>query len=202
MKCNIISNETDRSNEALRVLLLIAWHAARGDSDERPINFKFAYTRRSLWRCRYSNFGLPATILIRRGDVHGNIAGIECRNFNEVFVGLTAWTIANLHKTRDVHLAASEAIYAAKDKGADLEQAMAAADGRKEERQRQAFAREVMRNMQKNSLEFKLKRIEAQEKIWLRKTRLAATKLKGLRRRRASLIAADKRKNEAFEPVV
>ena len=193
MKCNIVKNGTETNDAALRVLLAIAWTAAYGDRGTRPVNFKVGYARCSNWRCRWKNWENTATLLTHRKHPRGVLGGVPCHNFNELFAGMAAWSIAGILRTRDTAAAASEAIYTVRERGQDIVEAMDAAMRRGEEREKAAFAREIMRNMERDSLEYKLKQIEAQEKIWLRKSRLAETKLKKLRRRRSALVAADKR---------
>lgn len=201
MNCKIIANKMSHSSEALTVLLRIAWRAAHGDDAKTfPLHFKLGPSR-AAWHLRWKNFESTVVLLVKESIISGHIAGINCTNFNEVFAALAAWGIAGRLRTRDVHKAATKAIYEVRERGDELIQALAAADQRRETRENRAFAKKVLVSMERESSEYKLRRIEIQEKAWNRKLKLAQTKLTRLRRRRAALLAAAKRRNQVNEPV-
>jgi hypothetical protein len=99
-----------------------------------------------------------------------------------------------LGDSRRTRAISRDAILAAQEQAQALDERVATAKAQEESKAGQAFARVVLRNMEHNSLEFRLKLLDGQEKVWQRKLKLATTKLQGLKRRRSALIAADKRK--------
>lgn len=119
--------------------------------------------------------------------------------FNEMVVGIAAWMFAQdmLGDSRRTRAISHDAIVEAQQHAEALAAEVAEAEAREKSKEGQKFARVIFGNMERQSLEYRLKQLDNQEKVWQRKFKLATTKLKGLRRRRSALIAADKRKKAA-----
>ena len=123
----------------------------------------------------------------------------EIRDWREQIISIAAHEFAHLtgyHGGKEsehwCELTAWDAVdaYRKSDLSARIDAALQNVDKKAEERK----AREQAKRAEKNSAQFKLAKIEAQEKVWKRKLALALTKLKKLRRSRSLIVAAHKRK--------
>jgi hypothetical protein len=205
MKHVTIINKSRWPTDELMPLLRVAWAAAspefRRPCDERHgLLLTISRTRRRAWCCRILHdsatmaFDDPGA-----RDGHGSAIGsMEVQGMNEIVVALSAWCMVAAKGGSAVAQAVSrEAVQSYRASKAQVDAQVAAAAQAKVDREGAKFARAVFKDMERSSLEYRLAQIDKRAKTWERTIKLATTKLKTLRRRRAALIAADTRKRNA-----
>lgn len=209
MKFRIAENKTPLPNAAWFPILNLAYAVAFA-------NRKPSYVPRTInvrlrpilitWYGRYDDdgvmLGFSKNVMASRA-VNTHIGTTPCLSFSEMVAGVAAWMFAGcMGHGQNRNMLASvtrEAIMTARAKP-DLEAKMEEAIKTALEKPNLAFARQVLRNMEHSSLDYKLAQIAKKEKAWQRKLKLAQTKLAKLARSRSALIAADKRKQKVESP--
>jgi hypothetical protein len=119
----------------------------------------------------------------------------EARNWREIIVHLAAHEFAHLagcdgNKDGEMkcEMAAWDAIDAYRKRQDEIDDKIDQALSRRQQRAQAALQREEDRKAARNSPAYKLERLAAKEKTWLRKLRLALTKMKSIKRSRAAIL--------------
>lgn len=204
-----LTNDSKYPTDELMPLLRLAWNTAAAEMPVKPTQtypLRIGTTRTGTWHYRWTstNFGgTSAVICVLKPGIKGRFPvwfnTIQLNDVNEVIVALAAWTfICLFRKARLAHTMARTAVeeYRKQNVAAKVE----AVRQRKQKKADMAFGKMILDDMESQTLEFKLKKIERSRKTWERKLKLATTKLRTLRRREAALKAADARRQR--EPLV
>lgn len=171
----------------------------------RPLPVTLEHTRTRTWMCKWKrNAGQNTARLLfakpGNKDIDTGIGCIELRSMTEVMLAVSAWTFAAiLCRPALGEPCARESLRAYRNDPSEVDGAIASAVQAKQDKVGEAFAKEVFEGFEQSKLDYRLAQIATKEKVWLRKQKLATTKLKSLRRRRSALIAADKRKQRTQE---
>lgn len=211
MKHVVITNLSSRPLDEVMPILQAAYRAVKPEIRRppvRPLPITLQDTRRRTWMIKWKlNVGQNSARLLfskpGRPFHETAIDGIELHSMTEVILAVAACAFAAILVKPE--LGRSCAWCALREYRADpsvLDRLVERAVQAKVDRADAKFAQEVFDEMEQSSLEYKLTQIAAKEKVWLRKFRLADTKLKSLRRSRASLLAAAKRKQRSTEAQV
>lgn len=207
MKHVKITNESSRPTDELMPLLRVAYASAKDEFHRpcdrlHPIKLKIGRTRTRMWCCR-SNYDSGTICFSNPGRFDRDQTAVgnqHCDGINEVIIGVAAWVFSVAKGGGLVAQACTrDAVLHYRAHKAEIDGQIAAVIQWKKDREGEAFAREVFDGLEQSKLEYKLAQIEKKEKVWLRKHKLATTKLKSLRRSRSALIAADKRKQRTQE---
>lgn len=175
---------------------------------DRVVLLTLEHTRRRTWMCRWNRGATQSTarmLFAKPGKKFSNtsIGPLELKSMTEVMLAVSAWTFAAVLARPALGCScARDALHDYRSNPGLLDGAISSARQLKIERDSDAFASAVFQGMKNSSLDHKLSQIEKKEKAWLRKLRLAETKLKSLRRSRSALLAADKRKRLTQEAQV
>lgn len=211
MKHLKVTNESSRDLAEVMPLLRVAYDSVKPEITTppvRPLPVTLGDTRKRTWMCRWKrnagqntatlNFSKPCR------NFHNTAIGpVALTSMNEVIVAVAAWTFASiLVKPALGEACARDAVQTYRQNRAVVDGQIAAVAQAKKDKEGDAFAAMVFDGLEKSTLAYKLSQIEKKEKVWLRKFRLAETKLKALRRSRSALIAADKRKQQTTEAQV
>lgn len=204
MKNIEIINRSQFPTDELMPLLRVAYAAVKPEINfppKKPYRVCVGHTRSRQWMMawrRRRDCSYDAELMFAKPNrlfSETAIQSISLRNRNEMVIAVSAWAFAALMAREEVcRSCAADAIMAYRSDQAAVDGAIARVVQRKQEAQGAEFASMVFSEVAKNSLEHKLAALDKKEKVWLRKFKLAQTKLKSLRRSRSALIAADKRK--------
>jgi hypothetical protein len=164
-----------------------------------------AGTIRCLLRIGYGERTWPVKLNYWR---YKDMPEYEARNWREMFVHIAAHEFAHLtgydgNKAGEemCELTAWDAIDAYRKNQAEIDGKIESALKRVRERAETARQRAEADKAERHSPEAKLARLEAQEKVWLRKLRLALTKMKHIKRSRAAILRWKNREEAALLPI-
>lgn len=211
MKHVTIINKSQFPLDEIMPILRAAYRSVKPEITRppvRPLPVTLEHTRKRTWMCKWNrNAGQNTARLLfsKPGRTfHETAVGdLPLHSMTEVILAVSAWTFASiLAKPALGRSCASAALQEYRNNPAALDGVVSAAAQLKKDREGDAFASMIFKQMEESTLDHKLAEIAKKEKVWLRKARLAETKLKSLRRRRSALLAADKRKRQTTEAQV
>ena len=130
-----------------------------------------------------------------------NMPEYEVRSWREMIVMIVAHEVAHLtgyggRKSGEEmsELTAWDAVEAYRKNQVEVDGRISALIKNVDERKAIARKRAQDKREEKNSAQFKIARLDAQEAMWMRKLKTALTKIKKIRRSRSAVVAAHKRK--------
>lgn len=201
----VVENKTSWPTDELTPLLNLAWDTvAKGPIRAIRSKIRIAHTRRSTYHTSFLEDGVIRIAVRPPGQTAAVNVGrtVRCADTNELLVYLFAWTFAGVLSPRQYIAArASEALTEYRKRAAQIVERQVAIVAMREQRDGAKLAKAVFDEMRLNSYDYKLSRLEAMEANWKRKAKLAATKLRTLRRRKSALQAAQTRKQRQPEIV-
>jgi hypothetical protein len=199
-----ITNKSLWRTEELMPLLQVAWAAAKPEfkfGENAPISLTIKRTRTRSWCCRYTPYHIIIGIADpgKRDENHVSSIGMcKVRGMNEIIVGVAAWCFAAANGAGKCALAVTrDAVSEYRDAQEDVDAKVAAAAQKRIDDEAEAFSEKVFQDYKKTTLAYKLSKVDTLMARWNRKIKLAETRLKTLRRRRAALIAAETRRKKA-----
>ena len=209
MKHVKIVNKSRWQTDEIMPLLNVAFASARTEFKRpctrlQPFRLTIGRTRSRTWHCK-SNCD-SATICFAdpgKGRIQTAIGNQPCTSMSEVIIGVAAWVFASGKGAGLVAQACTrDAVLTYRERATEVEAKINAVIQRKKDKVGAAFAQEVFDGIEQSTLDFKMAKLNEMEQIWLRKLKLATTKIKSLRRRKAALRAAETRKQRKSEAQV
>ena len=208
MKHVKIINESSYPLDEVMPIMRAAYQVVKPEINTppaRPLPVTLEHTRSRTWMCKWNRNagGNTARLLFAKPgnkSIDTGIGGIELCSMTEVMLAVSAWTFAAVlcRPALGAHCA-REALRVYRCNPAEIDGAIASAVQAKKDKASEAFAKKVFDGFEQSRLEYKLGKLEQKEQVWQRKLKLATTKIKSLRRKKAALRAAETRRQRKLE---
>lgn len=206
MKHVTITNTSRWKTDEIAPLLQVAWASAKPEF-KRPaflcgLRLRINSTRTRAWCCRTHqghatlSFAAPG----RFDNVVTQVGTTPVHGMSEVIVAVAAWVfVAANGGGRFSQSVSRDAVHTYRQHKVEVDAKIAAVIQRKKDKIGESFAQEVFDGFEQSKLSYKLNKLEEKEQVWQRKLKLATTKIKSLRRRKAALQAAETRRQRKLE---
>ena len=215
----IVKNTSKWPMEVLVPLLDLAWDVAWANpKNYTPLGQYYvtithssrtargrAWSSRCLIRLGYGERNWPMRLNYAKWK---DMPEYEARNWYEMIIHIAAHEFAHLtgysgKKAGEemCELTAWDAIDAYRKRQVEIDAKINGLLHKANLRGLTAHQRECAVKEQRNSPEYKLARLAAKEKVWLRKLRLALSKMKSIKRSRAAIIRWQNKKADALAPM-